>query len=48
MRTIISIIATLVAILIYVSGYVSGSHGWWWTMIALIAFYAAVYKLTDL
>ena len=46
-RHLISFIGMFVAGLAYFSGYVSGSLGWWWTALGLIAIYAIVYKLVE-
>lgn len=43
----ISAIGTLVAILAYAAGYISGGLRWWWTVVVLIVIYVAIYKLVD-
>lgn len=47
MRHLIAFIAMLVVGLGYLSGYISGGHGWWWTFLGLAVVYAAVLRLVD-
>jgi len=44
-RHMVAIIATLICLMAYYAGYVSGIFGWWWTAIVLIAVYGGVYKI---
>jgi len=37
----------LVAVMAYAAGYISGLHSWWWTALALIGVYVAIYKLVN-
>ncbi|MBI5729091.1 MAG: hypothetical protein HY983_02535 [Candidatus Magasanikbacteria bacterium] len=46
-RHVVSAVAALICLLAYVSGYVSGGYGWWWTGAAVIIVYGAVYKIID-
>ncbi len=47
LRHVISLIAFLVAVLIYAAAYSAGRSGWWFTAIGLIAVYFIVYKLVE-
>lgn len=47
LRHIVAFIATLVCALAYMSGYVSGQHGWWWSVFAVLIIYGIMYKLID-
>src|SRR3989344_5898121 len=38
---------TIMCILAYYAGYVSSSHGWWWTVLAVLIVYGGVYKMVD-
>ena len=44
-RHLVAFIGTLCAALIYLAGYIGGSHGWWWAIISVAGVYAIVYKL---
>lgn len=44
-KHLVAFIATFLALLAYVSGYVSGQEGWWWTGIGLLVIYGGVYTL---
>lgn len=47
-RRLISALGTLTCLLAYFSGYISGSHGWWWTSILVaIAMYRIIYHLVE-
>ncbi|MFH1789478.1 MAG: hypothetical protein ABH832_00155 [bacterium] len=46
-RHLVAMLATLICLLAYYSGYVSGLFGWWWTVFAVLIIYAAVYKIID-
>ena len=46
-RHVVSTVATLICLLAYIAGYVSGGYGWWWTVAALLIIYGAVYKIID-
>ncbi|MFH2018864.1 MAG: hypothetical protein ABII98_02635 [bacterium] len=46
-RHMVAIIATIICLLAYYSGYVSGQNGWWWTSIAVVIIYGGVYKVID-
>ncbi|MBD3311167.1 MAG: hypothetical protein GF349_01565 [Candidatus Magasanikbacteria bacterium] len=46
-RHLISFIGTLIVLLAYFSGYISGSNGWWWTAIGMLIFYVIVFKLVE-
>lgn len=46
-RHFISVIAVFIAFFIWLSGYVSGTHGWWWVAFGAIAFYFIVYTLLE-
>ncbi|KKW41686.1 MAG: hypothetical protein UY92_C0014G0011 [Candidatus Magasanikbacteria bacterium GW2011_GWA2_56_11] len=42
---LIALAATLITGLAYTAGYVSGTLGWWWTVIAVLGVYAIIIKL---
>lgn len=46
-RHLISFIAVLIAVFIYVAAYVSGTNEWWWTILSVVIIYPIVYKLVD-
>lgn len=46
-RHLVAIIATIICLLAYYSGYVSGMFGWWWSVFTMLIFYALVYKIID-
>lgn len=46
-RHMVAALATIICLLAYYSGYISGGHGWWWTAFGLIIIYGGVYKLID-
>jgi hypothetical protein len=41
----VAFVATLIAGLAYLSGYVSGQEGWPWTSAGLLVIFGGVYKL---
>lgn len=47
MRHLIAIVATFVAALAYLAGYISGGYSWWWTIFALFIVYGMIYKIVD-
>jgi len=47
LRHLVAGVATLICILAYFAGYLSGGYGWWWTVAALLVIYGAVYKIID-
>ncbi len=46
-RHMIAILATLICLMAYYSGYVSGKFGWWWTVFGILIIYGAVYKIIN-
>ena len=46
-RHFVAFLATAVAGLAYISGYASGTHGWWWTAFGLAIIYGGVYRIID-
>jgi len=46
-RHIIAGIGTLVLLLAYIAGYVSGTHGWFLTGVIVLGAYAVLYSLID-
>lgn len=40
----VAMLTTLVALMAWISGYVSGAYGLWWTALGLIVVYIGVYK----
>ncbi len=47
-RHIVAALATVVTALAFFAGYVSGGHGWWWAVLAVLIVYGIVYKVIDL
>jgi hypothetical protein len=43
----ICVMATLVCLVVYWAGYVSGGLHWWWTVFAVLGVYLIVYHLVD-
>ncbi|MFH1291645.1 MAG: hypothetical protein ABIH87_00390 [bacterium] len=46
-RHLVAVIATIICLMAYYSGYVSGTFGWWWTVFAMLIIYGGVYKIID-
>lgn len=46
-RHLVAFLATLVALMAYYSGYVSGLLSWWWTVFAMLIVYGGVYKIIN-
>lgn len=46
-RHLVAILATIICLMAYYSGYVSGIFGWWWTVFAMLIIYGGVYKIMD-
>lgn len=46
-RHVVAGVATLICLLVYVAGYISGGYGWWWTAAAILIVYGIVYKVID-
>lgn len=44
-RHLVSFLAMLLGIIIYVAAYISATHGWWWTGFGLIFIYMITYKI---
>ena len=47
MRHAVALLATIVCLLAYYSGYVSGGNGWWWTAFGLLIIYGGVYRIIN-
>ena len=43
----IAFVFTLITLLAFWSGYVSGGHGWWWVAFGCLIIYGGVYKFVD-
>lgn len=46
-RHMIAAIATIICLLIFYAGYVSGQHGWPWTAFGVVIIYGGVYKIIN-
>ncbi len=46
-RHLVAATATIITILAYYAGYISGGYGWWWTVFAALIIYGIVYKIID-
>jgi len=46
-RHLVAIAATAVCLLAYYSGFISGIHGWWWTVFAMLIVYGGVYRIIN-
>jgi hypothetical protein len=44
-RHLVCVIAVIICLLAYYSGYISGRLGWWWTVFAMFIIYGGVYKI---
>lgn len=47
LRHLVAGLATFICAMAYIAGYVSGEHGWWWTIVAVLIVYGAIYKAVD-
>ncbi len=45
LRFLISLVGTLICMLVFIAGYVSGTHGWWWAAIGVLFVYAIINSL---
>lgn len=48
MRHLIAFLGTLVCVLVFWAGYVSGQNGIWWSALGLIIIYGVIYKLVEM
>lgn len=46
-RHLVAIIATIICLLAYFAGYISGQNGWWWTAVMVLVIYGGVYRIID-
>ena len=46
-RHLTSVIGTLLALVVWLGGYIAGSHGWWWAGFAILLCYSIVYTLLE-
>ena len=46
-RHLVAIMITIICLIAYYSGYVSGIYGYWWTVFAMLIIYGGVYKIID-
>lgn len=46
-RHLVALAATIICLLAWYAGYVSGGHGWWWTFPAVLVIYGGVHKLVN-
>ena len=46
-RHIIAAVATIIVLVAYYSGYVSGQYGWWWTAFGALIIYGGIYKIIN-
>jgi len=46
-RHLVSLLAVLLCLVVYVAGYISGVHSWWWTALGLIVIYVITFKIVD-
>ena len=47
LRHLVASLATVICLLAFFSGYVSGEHGWWWVAAGCFVIYGGVYKFID-
>jgi hypothetical protein len=47
LRHIIAFVFTLITLMAFWSGYISGGHGWWWVAFGCLIIYGGVYKFVD-
>ncbi len=47
LRHTIAMLTTLVSLMAWISGYVSGAYGLWWTALGLVVVYICVYKIIN-
>lgn len=46
-RHAVAFCVTALTGLAYFSGYVSGPHGWWWTVFGLVIVYGATFRFVN-
>ena len=46
-RHLVAALATIITVLAYYSGYISGPHGWWWTVFGCVIIYGGVFRLIN-
>ncbi|MDO8499353.1 MAG: hypothetical protein Q7S66_01685 [bacterium] len=44
-RHVITFIAVIICLLVFYAGYISGQHGWWWTVLGMFVIYGGVYGM---
>ncbi|MFA5061923.1 MAG: hypothetical protein WC526_02155 [Patescibacteria group bacterium] len=47
MRHLVCIIASVICLLAYYAGWLSGQFGWWWTAFAILIVYGGVYRILN-
>lgn len=47
LRHLVAAVATIVVLLAFYSGYVAGSHSWWWFGFGCLVVYGLMYKIVD-
>jgi hypothetical protein len=47
LRHTVAMLTTLVSLMAWISGYVSGAYGLWWTAVGLVVVYVSVYKIIN-
>ncbi len=46
-RHLVAILATIICLLAFLAGYISGILGIWWTVFIVLVIYGGVYKIID-
>lgn len=46
-RHLVAILASLICLLAFYSGYVAGPYGWWWVGFSVLIIYGGVYRLIN-
>lgn len=47
LRHLVALAITIMCIIAYYAGYISGGRGWWWTILGMLIIYGGVYKMVD-
>lgn len=47
LRHVISLLGTVAFLIVFFVGYVSGTVGWWITVVGVLFLYPIIYKLVD-
>lgn len=46
-RHLVAFLSMMLCLLVYIAGYISGTHSWWWTGLGLVIIYIITFKIVD-